>query len=71
MVEQLAPKGPFREDDPAARFAALCDKRDALLAELKSVEGEISRFRPWSWTRFLFGLLLLPGLVAVFVAARL
>ena len=70
-MEQLAPQSPFREDDPAARLAALCDKRDALLAELGRVEADIARFRPWSWTRFLFGLLLLPGLVAVFVAARL
>ena len=64
-------ESPFREDDPAARLAALCDKRDALLSELKRVEGEIAHFRPWSWSRFVFGLLLLPGLVAVFVAARL
>jgi hypothetical protein len=69
-VEHLA-ESPFREDDPAARLAALCDKRDAVLSELKRVEGEIARFRPWSWSRFLFGLLLLPGVVAVFLAARL
>jgi hypothetical protein len=69
-VQNLA-ESPFREDDPAARLAALCDKRTALLSELKGVEGEIARYRPWSWSRFLFGLLLLPGLVAVFLAARL
>jgi len=69
-VEHLA-ESPFREDDPAARLAALCDKRDALRLELKRVEGEIARFRPWSWSRFVFGLLLLPGLVAVVLAARL
>jgi hypothetical protein len=69
-VEHLV-ESPFREDDPVARFAALRDRRDALRAELAVVEGEIARYRPWSWSRFLFGLLLLPGLVAVFVAARL
>ena len=69
-MEHLA-ESPFREDDPAARLAALCDKRDALRLELKRVEGEIARFRPWSWSRFVFGLLLLPGLVAVVLAARL
>ena len=64
-------ESPFREDDAAARLAALSDKRDALLSELKRVEGEIARLRPWSWRRFLFGLVLLPGVVAVFLAARL
>jgi len=70
IVQHLA-ESPFREDDPAARLAALRDKREGLLSELKRVEGEIARFRPWSWSRFVFGLLLLPGLVAVFLAARL
>jgi hypothetical protein len=69
-VEHLA-ESPFREDDPAARLLALREKRDVLRAELERVGGEIAHYRPWSWSRFLFGLLLLPGLVAVFVAARL
>jgi hypothetical protein len=69
-VEHLT-ESPFREDDPVARLVALREKRDALRAELGRVEGEIARYRPWSWGRFLFGLVLLPGLVAVFVMARL
>ena len=64
-------ESPFREDDPVARAAALRDKRDALRAELAQVEGEIARYRPWSWKRFLLGFVLLPGVVAVFVIARL
>ena len=62
---------PFREDDPAARLAALRDKRDALRTELGHVESEIARYRPWSWKRFVFGLVLLPGAIAVIVIARL
>jgi hypothetical protein len=63
-------ESPFREDDPAARLAALCDKRDALLSDLKRVEGEIARYRPWRWSRFLSGVLLILGLAAVYVLTR-
>jgi hypothetical protein len=69
-VEHFA-ESPFREDDPAARLAAVCERRDALRAELAGVEGEIARFRPWSWKRFFLGLVVLPGVVAVVLAARL
>lgn len=62
---------PFREDDLAARLASLREKRDALTAELARIEGEIASYRPWSWGRFFFGLLLLPGLMAVIIVARL
>lgn len=62
---------PFRQDDPAARLAALRDKRDALRAELEHVEGEIAGYRPWSWKRFVLGLVLLPGTIAIIVVARL
>jgi hypothetical protein len=68
-VEHLA-ESPFREDDPVARLLALREKRDALRAELERVRGEIARHRPWRWSRFLFGLVMLPGIVAVLVAAR-
>ncbi|HEX8794914.1 MAG TPA: hypothetical protein VF765_28405 [Polyangiaceae bacterium] len=64
-------ESPFREDDPAARLAALCDKRDALRADLAKVETEIARHRPWRWGRFFLGLVLLPGAIAVVVIARL
>jgi hypothetical protein len=64
-------ESPFREDDPAARLVVLREKRDALRTELERVEGEIARYRPWSWSRFASGLLLIVGLVAVFVMARL
>ena len=64
-------ESPFREDDPVARFAALRDKREALRAELAHVESEIARYRPWSWKRFILGLVLLPGTIAVIVIARL
>ena len=69
-MEHLA-ESPFREDDPVARLLALREKRDALRGELDRVAGEIARYRPWSWSRFVFALLVLPGLVALFVLVRL
>ena len=66
-----AERSPFREDDPAARLAALEDKRDALRAELARLESEIARHRPWSWKRFVLGLVVVPGTLAVIVMARL
>jgi hypothetical protein len=68
---QRVAESPFREDDPAARLVALRDKRDALRKELEHVESEIARYRPWSWKRFVLGLVLLPGAIAVILAARL
>jgi hypothetical protein len=68
-VQPLA-ESPFRERDAAAHLAALRDKRDALRAELAHVEAEIAHHRPWSWARFVLGLVLLPGTIAVIVIAR-
>lgn len=69
-MEHLA-ESPFREDDPAARLAALRDTRDSLRAELARVEVEIARYRPWSWKRFFLGLALIVGALAVIVMVRL
>jgi hypothetical protein len=70
-MQPVVERSPFREDDPAARLAALRDKRDALQAELARIEGEIARQRPWSWKRFVLGLVMLPGTIAVIVIAKL
>jgi hypothetical protein len=70
-MHPVAERSPFREDDPAARLAALRDEREALRTELARLEAEIARYRPWSWKRFVLGLVLLPGTMAVIVIARL
>jgi len=60
-------ESPFREDDAVARIQTLSDQRDALLAELRRLEGEIAKYRPWLWRRFFWGVFLTLG-SALFVA---
>jgi hypothetical protein len=64
---EASAQSPFREEDLPARLLALREERNALLQEIARVKTETATLTPWSWKRFLFGLLLLPVSVGIVV----
>jgi hypothetical protein len=52
---------PFRSPDLAAHIESLRVRRAELQAELALIRYDIRAQRPWSWSRFLLGLAVLPG----------
>ena len=62
---------PFRSPDLAAHLESLRVRRAELQAELARIQEDIRAQRPWSWSRFLFGVAVLPTvflMVSIFVA---
>ena len=53
-------ESPFREEDLAGRITALLTERDALIADIGRARAAAAPLTPWSWGRFLLGLVVLP-----------
>jgi hypothetical protein len=63
----MPPESPFREEDLSLRVDALRIERDNLTNALAVTRTVLATCPTWSWSRFVLGFCVLPGVALLLV----